>query len=321
MNGVTGGVVGILPWGTTTFSQISTTVRRLSAGSASSTTATWCFVLNVGGEMCFKDVRGDCSRLEEGDTTGIFVLDDTLEPTGIGISDAFGNWGEDDDWIFAFVVLDFSDGVLGEDGEVGGLREEVELVGEDFVPIVLRGRGVGILDAALGDVTGVIFWTSFEVQFEVEVVDSSWRFVGTAATLAGGREELSATAESNDTEDELVIFRAESSFEAVWTFSSPPRSDPCSFANSLIFDDMVAVFVSLKDEESTLASVCSLGTGSFGLGSVSGGERRGGTLGLWYMIGRLVAGQERSVLELVTSMCACDCDLLVDSSPEVSAVP
>ena len=49
--------------------------------------------------MCFKDVRGDCSRLEEGDTTGIFdALDDTLEPTGIGISDAFGNWGEDDDW-------------------------------------------------------------------------------------------------------------------------------------------------------------------------------------------------------------------------------
>lgn len=44
---------------------------------------------------------------------------------------------------------------------------------------------------------------------------------------------------------------------------------------------MVAVFVSSKDEESTFASECSLvGTGSFGLGSVSGGERRGGTLGL-----------------------------------------
>lgn len=100
-------------------------------------------------------------------------VDDTL--TGIGISDAFGNWGEDDDWpvgLFAFAVLDLSDGVLGEDGEVGGLREDVELVGEDFAPIVLRGRGVGILDAALGDVTGVLFWTSFAVQFEVEV-DSS----------------------------------------------------------------------------------------------------------------------------------------------------
>lgn len=49
---------------------------------------------------------------------------------------------------------------------------------------------------------------------------------------------------------------------------------------------------------------------------------RGGILGLGWMIARGTEICERSVLELVmASTRACDCDLLVDSSPEVSAVP
>lgn len=72
-------------------------------------------------------------------------------------------------------VLAFNIGVFGEDGEVGGLKEDVELLGDDFVAIVFLGRGVGILDAARGDVTGVVpFETSFAAQFVVEVaVESS----------------------------------------------------------------------------------------------------------------------------------------------------
>lgn len=46
---------------------------------------------------------------------------------------------------------------------------------------------------------------------------------------------------------------------------------------------------------------------------------RGGILGLGWVIARSTEVWERSVLELV--MHACGCDLLVDSSPEVSAVP
>lgn len=70
--------------------------------------------------------------------------------------------------LLTFDVLVFNDGVLEEDGEMGGLREEVELVGDDLVPIVFRGSGVGIFDAARGDVTGVVivFGTSFAIQFE-----------------------------------------------------------------------------------------------------------------------------------------------------------
>lgn len=49
---------------------------------------------------------------------------------------------------------------------------------------------------------------------------------------------------------------------------------------------------------------------------------RGGILGLRLVIARSTEVCERSVLELVmVSTRACDCDLLVDSSPEVSAVP
>jgi len=49
---------------------------------------------------------------------------------------------------------------------------------------------------------------------------------------------------------------------------------------------------------------------------------RGGILGLGWVIARGTEICERSVLELVmASMRVCDCDLLVDSSPEVSAVP
>ena len=290
MNGVTGDVVGVLPWGTTTFSQISITVRRFSAGSVSSPTVTWCFVLNVGDEICFvlKDVNGVCSRFEDGDR-GIFELHDTLELTGIGISDAFGQ----DNWLvglLTFDVLVFNDGVLEEDGEMGGLREEVELVGDDLVPIVFRGSGVGIFDAARGDVTGVVivFGTSFAIQFEAEVaLDSNWRFVGTAATLTGDSEQVSITAESNGTGDEAITL-VESSFEAPWTFSSTPNFGSCSFAQSLLLH--ATEFDSLAGRESVLVSKCSLGPGNFGLGSISGGDRRGGTLGLWYTIGRLVAG-------------------------------
>lgn len=58
------------------------------------------------------------------------------------------------------------DGVLGEDGEMGGLREDVELVGDDLAPIVFRGSGVGILDSARGEVTEAVFGTSLdEVAF------------------------------------------------------------------------------------------------------------------------------------------------------------
>lgn len=39
-----------------------------------------------------KDANGVCSRFEDGDRR-TFELHDTLEPTGIGISDAFGNCG------------------------------------------------------------------------------------------------------------------------------------------------------------------------------------------------------------------------------------
>jgi len=49
---------------------------------------------------------------------------------------------------------------------------------------------------------------------------------------------------------------------------------------------------------------------------------REGILGLRWVIARSTEVCERSVLELVMiSTRACDCDLLVDSSPEVSAVP
>lgn len=49
---------------------------------------------------------------------------------------------------------------------------------------------------------------------------------------------------------------------------------------------------------------------------------RGGILGLGWVIARSTEVCERSVLELVmVSTRACGCDLLVDSSPEVSAVP
>lgn len=49
---------------------------------------------------------------------------------------------------------------------------------------------------------------------------------------------------------------------------------------------------------------------------------RGGTLELGWVIARGTEVCERSVLELVmVSMCDCGCDLLVDSFPEMSAVP
>lgn len=49
---------------------------------------------------------------------------------------------------------------------------------------------------------------------------------------------------------------------------------------------------------------------------------RVGILGLGWVIARIMEVCERCVLELVmVSMRACGCDLLVDSSPEVSAVP
>lgn len=49
---------------------------------------------------------------------------------------------------------------------------------------------------------------------------------------------------------------------------------------------------------------------------------REGTLGLGWVIARGTEVCEPSVLELVmVSMRACGCDLLVDSSPELSAVP
>lgn len=107
---------------------------------------------------------------------GILAGTVTLELTGIGISDAFGNSGDEIETVglFTFDVLDFRDGVFGEEGETGGLRDDVELVGDDLLPIVFRGSGVGIFDAARGDVTGVVFVTSFEEPFEAEVaLDSS----------------------------------------------------------------------------------------------------------------------------------------------------
>lgn len=116
------------------------------------------------------DIKGDCSRFED-DETGMFELERILKLTGIGISDAFGNCG-DDIWLVGLLRFDdliFSVGVFGEDGEMGGLRDDVELVGDDLAHIVFRGRGVGILDAARGDVTGVVFGTSFAEQLEADV--------------------------------------------------------------------------------------------------------------------------------------------------------
>lgn len=114
---------------------------------------------------------GDCSRVGE----GIEELDGILVLIGTGISDAFGNCGDDTRLVglLAFGVLGFMDGVLGDEGETGGLREDVELVGDDLVPTVFRGSGVGILEAARGDVTGVVFAISFARPFVAEVVFSS----------------------------------------------------------------------------------------------------------------------------------------------------
>lgn len=42
MNGVTSGVAGILPRGTTTFSHTSTTVRRRSTAGSGGTVSSWC---------------------------------------------------------------------------------------------------------------------------------------------------------------------------------------------------------------------------------------------------------------------------------------
>lgn len=61
-------------------------------------------------------------------------------------------------------------GAFGEEGETGGLRDDVELVGDDLLLIVFRGSGVGILDADLGDVTGVVFAEGMKAEV---VLDSN----------------------------------------------------------------------------------------------------------------------------------------------------
>ena len=242
----------------------------------------------LSGEQgaCFEGkLEGDCSGVEDGDR-GVNGLDGIvvggaapLGLTGIGISDAFGNCGDDSRLVglLAFDGLHFMNSIFGEDGETGGLREDVELVGDDLVAIAFRGSGVGILDAARGDVTGVVFVASFTGQTEAEVaLGSNWRVVGTIAVLAGDRGQLSTTVDSEDVEDVFVVL-GESSFEGLWAISSVLNVGSCSSATALELD---ATFAFLAGRVSVLGSAGSMERGNFGLGSVSGGVRRGGTLGL-----------------------------------------
>lgn len=227
MNGVTDGVPGIFPCGTITFSQTSTTVRRLSAVIVSSPNVDWWSVLDVGEDALDEEVDGE----EDGDDN----FDGELELTGRGISEALGLWLDD------VRVFDDDDWSFGEDGDVGGLAEDTGLVGDDFAGIVLRGNGVGIFEIAL---------VAFEVSWFGQVVlmllvdDSEGRFEGVDV-------------------DE-VLLEGLSSMEGG--------------------EDELLSSVSLEVGKVSLLLIGSIGSfnnGSFGLGSVSGGVLRGGTLGLW----------------------------------------
>lgn len=78
------------------------------------------------------------------------------------------------------------------------------------------------------------------------------------------------TTESDSVETKLAIL-LESSFEGLSSFSS------FDLGSSFILEQEI---VSLVHRVSILVSVGSLERGNFGLGSVSGGVLRGGTLGL-----------------------------------------
>lgn len=105
------------------------------------------------------------------------VCPPALELTGTGISEAFGNCGEESRLVGLLPLgdLTFAAGIFGDEGEIGGLREDVELVGDDFALTILRESGVGILEADRGEVTGVVFVDSFagQVGDEVAAFDSN----------------------------------------------------------------------------------------------------------------------------------------------------
>lgn len=143
MNGVTGGVVGVLPWGTTTFSHTSTTVRRRSAGSSVSS---WRrafpeMSLDEGEEGSTSCSAGpDCVDVgeEEDDST-------TVAQVGSAVSDVLLTGLEV--WLVEdlLLALDAFEGEALEADEV-----ETESGGEDLA--ILRERGVGILDIVREDV-------------------------------------------------------------------------------------------------------------------------------------------------------------------------
>lgn len=225
MNGVTDGVPGIFPCGTTTFSQTSTTVRRLSAVIVSSPNVDWWSVLDVGEDVLDEEVDG-----VDGDDN----FDGELEFTGRGISEALGLWLDD------VRVFDDDDWSFGEDGEVGGLAEDTELVGDDFAGTVLRGSGVGIFETTL--VAFEVSWFG-QVMLTLLVDDSEGRLEGV---------------------DVDVVFERLSSME---------RGEEELLSSVSLGVGKVSLLL--------IGSIGSLKSGSFGLGSVSGGVLRGGTLGLW----------------------------------------
>lgn len=137
MNGVTGGVVGVLPWGTTTFSHTSTTVRRRSAGNSVSS---W---RRVFPEMSLDEG-------EEGSTScsaGLGEEEDSTMVSQVGraVSDILRIGLEV--WLVEDLLLAL-DTFEGEVLRADEIKTESE--GEDLA--ILRERGVGILDIVREDV-------------------------------------------------------------------------------------------------------------------------------------------------------------------------
>lgn len=256
MNGVTGGVVRVVPWSTTTFSHTSTTVRRRSAGRI---TSSWYRALAVGS----------LDERHGGMTWSTKLI---CEDTGVDSTIAQAENGTSDD-VFGIEHIWFVEDLLlavcfeGEAFGVPAITEdevgtESEVVGEDLV--AFRGSGVGILDAARED-------KALETG-----LDSRGRLVGTVVALREGNDnwQVSVTGSSENGRDGRLDER---SFDRFCRFVCPTNLGLACSIESFKLADTIDSF--RLDSVSALSSATSL-PNVRAFERLSAAVSRGSTLGL-----------------------------------------
>jgi len=300
MNGVTAGTVGVLPWDTTTFSHTSTTVRRRSAGSSASS---WFSRALVAESL--DEVKGSANSSAEF-TCGVTDEDSMVAQAEKTVSLVLGI--EQEIWLvedLLFVLCTFEDEALRATADkVDEFEVQSELVDEDLTWL-FRERGVGILDVFRVD-----------AGLDPELTSNERELVGTVVALTAENDNwwVSAVGMFEDGGNDKL---EGCSLDRFSRFAWLNLGLACSMESFRLADTIDSLALG---SESVLSSIMFL-PNIRAFERLSGVTSRGDTLELGWIIARGTEICDRSVLELiVVSTCACGCDLLVDSSPGVSAV-